>query len=160
LEFHHIPVKRTLLEFNLSKDIEDDEILDYCILHGDTMEELTIQSFFNFAVQKFTKLRLITTMCDTLACFLGLDTDMPLAQFPLLVGKKVTFIEIVLAYHFPTDLSMHSWPTIWGGSWNFTSRLIIIALYYTKKVPRSPRPQLPNSGSLPLRFYIPHSVRH
>ena len=84
LEFHHIPAKRTSMEFNLTDQMEFFEIQDYCILHGNRLEDLTIQSFFNFGVQKFTRLRLVTTMCDTLACFLGLNNLTPLADYHLM----------------------------------------------------------------------------
>ena len=62
-------------------------IQDYCILYGNSLEDLTIQSFFNFGVQKFTRLRLVTTMCDTLACFLGLNNLTPLADYHLMKGN-------------------------------------------------------------------------
>lgn len=97
MTFHHLPGKKTLLEFYLTQDLQPDEILDYCIVHGNSPEELTIQSFFNFAVQKFTKLRLITTMCDTLACFLGLNNDNALSEYLHVVGKK-KYALVLLAF--------------------------------------------------------------
>ena len=87
LSFHHIPSKVHLMEFTLTDDIEPTEIMDYCIVHGNSAGDLTIQSFFNFGVQKFTRLRLVTTMCDTMACFLGLDNIRPLTDHPLMKGK-------------------------------------------------------------------------
>ena len=75
------------MEFNLTDQMEFFEIQDYCILHGNSLEDLTIQSFFNFGVQKFTRLRLVTTMCDTLACFLGLNNLTPLADYHLMKGN-------------------------------------------------------------------------
>ena len=88
MEFQHLPSGRKTLEFQLDKDLEFEDILDFVLLHGDSPEDLTVQSFFNFDVQKFTKLRLITTMCDTLACFLGLNNENPLSQHPLVVGNN------------------------------------------------------------------------
>ncbi len=97
LDFHHIPARKVgaSLEFALVKDLQPEEILDYCILHGDSAADLVIQSFFNFRVQKFTKLRLVTTMCDTIACFLGLKNDNPLAKHPLLKGLSFGILLIL-----------------------------------------------------------------
>ena len=72
------------------------EIFDHCILYGDSPTDLNIQSFFNFECQKFTKLKLITTMCDTLACFLGLNNENPLSKHSLVEGKFFFKVEKVL----------------------------------------------------------------
>ena len=82
------------MEFNLTDQMEFFEIQDYCILHGNSLEDLTIQSFFNFGVQKFTRLRLVTTMCDTLACFLGLNNLTPLADYHLMKGNITRILYI------------------------------------------------------------------
>ena len=54
LDPQHIPAKKTMLEFHLTKDIQPNEIFDYCIVHGKEADDMHIQSFFNFGVQKFT----------------------------------------------------------------------------------------------------------
>ena len=84
LSFHHLPAKKTKMAFTMVPDIEPYEILDYCIFHGNSIHDMTVQSFFNFGVQKFTRLRLVTTMCDTVACFLGLDNLSPLSEHQLM----------------------------------------------------------------------------
>ena len=73
------------------------EIFDHCILYGDSPTDLNIQSFFNFECQKFTKLKLITTMCDTLACFLGLNNENPLSKHSLVEGK--VFLNMFYVFH-------------------------------------------------------------
>ena len=92
MDFQHLTARKTL-EFHFVKDLQNEEILDYAILHGDSTADLTLQSFFNFDVQKFTRLRLITTMCDTLACFLGLNNLNPLSQHPLVVGNNSLLVK-------------------------------------------------------------------
>ena len=101
MESHHIPGKKTKLEFHLVDDMDVAEIFDHCILYGDSPTDLNIQSFFNFECQKFTKLKLITTMCDTLACFLGLNNENPLSKHSLVVGK--VFLNMFYVFYFFFD---------------------------------------------------------
>ena len=84
---YYIPGKKTKLEFHLVNDMKEEEIFDHCILYGDSPSDLNIQSFFNFDCQKFTTLKLITTMCDTMSCFLGLSNENLLSKHPIVEGK-------------------------------------------------------------------------
>ncbi len=43
LEFQHLPQKPIKMEFNLTKDIDREEIMDYAILSGNTPNDLVIQ---------------------------------------------------------------------------------------------------------------------
>jgi len=65
-----------------------EEIMDYAIVSGDDIYELTIQTFINFNYQKFTAMRLVTILCDTVSCFLGLGNTTPLTECQILVGKS------------------------------------------------------------------------
>ena len=107
MQFQHIPTgkKSPNLQFYLVEKL--DQVADYCILHGDSLEDLTIQSFFNFSVQKFTKLRQITTMCDTMACFLGLSNETPLSKHPLIEFVYSKYAEKTLETIALNDLLNH-----------------------------------------------------
>ncbi len=56
-QLHHLPNKRTRMEFQLVDDLQSEEIYDYCLLHGNNVMEMTIQSFFNLSMQVFPTLR-------------------------------------------------------------------------------------------------------
>ena len=93
-DFTLLPWKKLLLHFDFTEEVRPFELLDYCLLSGDSYETLQIQSFFNFNIQKLTKMRLISTMCDTISCFLGLDDSQPLSQHSLVEGNYVIIFPI------------------------------------------------------------------
>lgn len=80
MEFHHLPQKPTKMEFTIVPDILREEIMDYAIVSGDNPNDLKMQTFINFNYTKFNTMRLITIMCDTLSCFLGLGNQTPLTD--------------------------------------------------------------------------------
>ena len=51
LEFHHLPQKAILMEFNLVADIEREEIMDYAILSGNKPNDLAIQVHSTLDIQ-------------------------------------------------------------------------------------------------------------
>ena len=71
-----------------------EEIMDYAMISGDDIDELTIQTFINFNYQKFTAMRLVTILCDTMSCFLGLGNTTPLTECQILVGESQISINI------------------------------------------------------------------
>ena len=71
-----------------------EEIMDYAMISGDDIDELTIQTFINFNYQKFTAMRLVTILCDTMSCFLGLGNTTPLTECQILVGEFQISINI------------------------------------------------------------------
>ena len=63
------------------------QVLDYALLEGDHANDLKIRSFFQFVKNKYTNHRLVTTMLDTISCFVGYDNLKPLYEHPKVVGE-------------------------------------------------------------------------
>ena len=80
---------KVMLVFFIQKvdDMLREEIMDYAMISGDDADELVIQTFINFNYQKFTAMRLVTILCDTMSCFLGLGNTTSLTECQLLVGN-------------------------------------------------------------------------
>lgn len=54
--------------------------------------KLLFQTFINFSQTKFNPQRLLTVMCDTLSCFLGLDNQTPLTDCTIFKGLYFSFL--------------------------------------------------------------------
>jgi hypothetical protein len=74
------------MEFRLVGDISREEIMDYALVSGDHARNLVIQTLLNFNHQKFPATRLVTIICDTMSCFLGIGNQSALTDYPLVKG--------------------------------------------------------------------------
>ena len=66
------------MQFSHTSDMANEEILDYAILYGNEISNLTIKSFNNFIVRDFEQDEWISIFIDLMVCILDFENPLQL----------------------------------------------------------------------------------
>ena len=66
------------MQFSHTSDMANEEILDYAILYGNEISNLTIKSFNNFIVRDFEQDEWISIFIDLMVCILDFQNPLQL----------------------------------------------------------------------------------
>ena len=66
------------MQFSHTSDMANEEILDYAILYGNEISNLTIKSFNNFMVRDFDQDEWISIFIDLMVCILDFENPLQL----------------------------------------------------------------------------------
>lgn len=74
LNINPLPAKENQLKFKLVQNLENENILDFLIVYGDSINSLVVQSYVKQSRTKAGKFKQLSTLINSLAAFCGLNS--------------------------------------------------------------------------------------
>ena len=82
----HFPENEPFLKFKIISDLLPEQIIDYCLLYGDDIDSLRVQTFISASKSKMNSAALISVLVDAMAAFCRLRSPSDLYSIDYFKG--------------------------------------------------------------------------